>query len=744
MKQVAGITAVLFILISLSCSNSKQNNETGQNFGCQPEFAWLDETLPVEERVELLLGELTLYEKISQLWYDNPAISRLNIPEYNWWNEALHGVARSARATVFPQTIGLAATFDDELIERMAVAISDESRAIYNEMVKQGKAFQQFKGLTYWSPNVNIFRDPRWGRGQETYGEDPFLTGRMGVAFIRGMQGRDSLKLKVATCAKHFAVHSGPEGERHGFNAKANLKDLQETYLPAFKACVDANVEAIMCAYNRTNDEPCCGSSFLLNDILKKQWGFNGHIVSDCGAISDFQWGHHYTDSLVESVVLALESGFNLNCGQSYRSIDKAIKAGLVDEELVNQRLRPLLRTKFKLGFFDAPESSPWANIQIDVVNCEKHQSLAYETAVKSMVLLQNKNNVLPLSNDMDFLYMVGPMGSNTQSLVGNYNGLSPNFTTLVEGITRKVSPTTRIEYRPGVLLNTPNSNPIDWYSVQSREADVTIAMLGFTSTLEGEEGEAIASSTHGDNPTMKLPDSQMDLLRRLKNDKNPVVAVICAGSPVDLTEVLDLVDAVIYLWYPGEAGGDALADILFGNISPSGKLPLTFPKGVRQLPPFNDYSMKGRTYKYMKENPLFPFGFGLTYGDVKIVSVKTNTVSDNKLYVEALVQNNSDVPTEEVLQLYSSLKQAPVDVAVAELKDFKRIKLAGKEKLRVSFVLDNKQFFYYKQDGNKIMYNGEVEIYAGLSAPMPEKGTRDLSNQKVKMFVTQEKESEN
>lgn len=351
------------------------------------------------------------------------------------------------------------------------------------------------------------------------------------------------------------------------------------------------------------------------------------------------------------------------------------------------------------------------------------------------MVLLQNKNHVLPLSNDLNFLYMVGPMGSNTQSLVGNYNGLSPDMTTFVEGTSQRVSATTRIEYRPGVLLNSPNSNPIDWYSVQSREADVTIAMLGFTSALEGEEEEAIASATHGDNPTLKLPESQMNLLRKLKNDKNPVVAVICAGSPVDLREVIDLADAVIYAWYPGEAGGEAIADILFGNVSPSGKLPVTFPKGVEQLPPFNDYSMK--------ESHLFPFGFGLTYGDVKVASVETDMVSDSVYHVEVLLENNSVVATEEVLQLYSSLKQTPAEVAFAELKEFKRIRLGAKEKLRVSFVLNYKQFFYYNLNGDKIIYNGETEIYAGLSAPIPAERTKDSINQKVKIFVQQGKKSE-
>ena len=508
----------LGLTLFYSCNQPKAETITTYD------FPWENPAYSADERVAMLLMDMTLEEKISQLRYDSPPIERLKIPAYNWWNEALHGVARSAKATVFPQTIGLAATFDTDLMQRVGDAISTESRAIYNEMVSKGKPFNQYMGLTYWSPNVNIFRDPRWGRGQETYGEDPLLSGSMGAAFIRGMQGNDPDHLKVATCAKHFAVHSGPEGERHGFNALATKKEMAEFYLPAFKMCVEAGTEAVMCAYNRTNDEPCCGSEYLLQDLLRKQWGFKGHVVSDCGAIMDFQWGHHVTDSVTQSIALALKSGVNLNCGQAYQQIGKAIDQGLVAAEIVDERLKPLLMTKFKLGFFDPVGSSVFSSIGVEEINSEHHQQLAREAAQKSIVLLQNKNNVLPLSKDLDFVYMVGPLGSNEVSLVGNYNGLSPHMVTIVEGVTRAVSTTTRVEYRPGVLLNTENKNPIDWYSVQSREADATICVVGFSSQLEGEEGEAIASATHGDNPTMQLPASQLDLIKRLSNDKKPVV----------------------------------------------------------------------------------------------------------------------------------------------------------------------------------------------------------------------------
>lgn len=705
------VTAFGLILLLSSLVSYDENPTIEKN-----DHPWEDASLSTEQRIELLLEAMTLEEKMSQLRYDSPPLERLDIPEYNWWNEALHGVARSAKATVFPQTIGLAATFDTELVERIGVAISDESRAIYNQMINEGKPLRQYMGLTYWSPNVNIFRDPRWGRGQETYGEDPFLSGSMGAAFIRGMQGDDPDHLKVATCAKHFAVHSGPEGERHGFNAKTSPKEMAEFYFPAFKMCVDAGVEAVMCAYNRTNGEPCCGSPYLLQSTLRDNWGFDGHVVSDCGAILDFQWGHHYTDTLPESIALALKSGVNLNCGQAYRSLSDALDMGLINEALIDESLRPLLSTRFKLGMLDADPTGKYGDITPEVINSASHQALAREAAQKSIVLLQNKGNVLPLSKNLEFLYMVGPLGGNMLSLVGNYNGLSPNMVTIVEGVTQKVTATTRVEYRPGVLLNTPNKNPIDWYSVQAREADATICVVGFSSLLEGEEGEAAASATHGDNPTMQLPDSQLDLIKRLSNDEKPVILVVCSGSPVDLSEVVDLVDAIVYAWYPGEAGGLAVADVLFGDVSPSGKLPITFPKSVNQLPPFNDYSIKGRTYRYLKEEPLFPFGYGLTYGDITLEDLYVDQ-DDQLLLVKVNTNNASSQSMEEVVQLYVSLEDAE-DVPVYEIKNFVRLRLEEGQQKSVSFELDKADLVYYNDAGEALVYSGDITVHIGTSSP--------------------------
>ncbi|ANQ52015.2 glycoside hydrolase family 3 protein [Flammeovirga sp. MY04] len=725
---------LVLLLIVCGCSSKKISSDTAIK-NLPPDKVWEDTSLTIQKRVDFLMQEMTLEEKSSQLLYDSPGIPRLGIPAYNWWNEALHGVARSAPATVFPQTIGLAATFDTALIKNVAGVISDEGRAIFNDRRKKGKGGEQYMGLTFWSPNVNIFRDPRWGRGQETYGEDPYLSGLMGSAFIKGMQGESPHeRLKVATCAKHFAVHSGPEGERHGFNALSTQQDLRETYLPAFQQCVDAGVEAVMCAYNRTNDKPCCGSPYLLDQILKQEWGFKGHIVSDCGAISDFKWGHHYTDSTTSSVALALKSGVNLNCGQAYQEIALAIKQGLIDEKLIDERLRPLLLTKFKLGLFDPIGTNPYDDLSIKTLDIDHHQNLALEAAEKSIVLLQNRNNVLPLKKELDFLYMVGPMGGNILSLVGNYNGLSSNMTTIVEGVTEVVSPETRVEYRPGALLNSPNQNPIDWYSVQAKEADATIVMLGFTSMLEGEEGEAIASNRHGDNPNMQLPESQLSLLRKLKNDDKPIIAVICAGSPIDITEVLDVADAVLYAWYSGEAGGKAVANIIFGETSPSGKLPITFPKSIDQLPDFNDYSMAGRTYKYMEENPMFPFGFGLNYGKVNIEDIEVEKNGNDQIHVVAILDNECDFSTEEVLQVYISLDDVEEKVPLASLKSFKRVTLEGHQTKRISFLLSQNDFSYYDKNGQLVFHQGKAKIYVGFHAPLPK---AELDKRKIFKYKT-------
>jgi beta-glucosidase len=458
----------------------------------QQSSPYLNPLLPVEARVKDLTGRLTLEEKVAQMNYNSPAIERLHIPAYNWWNEALHGVGRSGVTTVFPQAIGLAATFDDSLAKAVASAISDEARAMYNAAVRKNYHLQ-YGGLTFWTPNINIFRDPRWGRGQETYGEDPFLTSKMGVAFVKGLQGDDPKYLKVAACAKHYAVHSGPERLRHEFNAKASIKDLWETYLPAFKALVEAKVEAVMCAYNRTNDEACCGNTYLLQDVLRKEWSFKGHIVSDCWALSDFYQGHKIVPNAVQAAALALNRGVNLECGSTFPSLIEAVKQGLVTEKQINSSLSVLLRTRFKLGMFDPQDANPYNKIPEKVVNSAAHRNLARKVAQRSIVLLKN-NGILPLKNDLKKYFITGPNAASVDALIGNYYGINNHFVTMMEGLSAQIQPGSQMQYRPGALLDRPNVNPIDWTSEEAKNVDATIVVLGLTGLLEGEEGDAIAS----------------------------------------------------------------------------------------------------------------------------------------------------------------------------------------------------------------------------------------------------------
>jgi len=683
---------------------------------------WLDHTLPLEERVESMINCMTVEEKISQLMNESDAIPRLGIEQYNWWSEALHGVARSGRATVFPQSIGLGATFDPDLIRRVGTAISDEARAINNQLVADDKKYIRYMGLSFWSPNVNIFRDPRWGRGQETYGEDPYLSGAIGASFVKGMQGNHPRYLKTAACAKHFVVHSGPEELRHEFNAIATPKDMYETYLPAFKSCVDAGVEAVMCAYNRTNHEACCGSNYLLQEILRDDWGFNGHVVSDCGAIRNFHNDHKITENAAESAALAIKSGVNVNCGDTYDHLDEALSQGLIAEPDIDKALRPLVRTRFKLGMFDPRSNNPYTSIPTYVINSQEHKDLARETAQKSVVLLQNKNNILPLKKDLPFVYMSGPFAADVRALLGNYNGLSNDMVTVVEGIVNKVSPATRVQYRSGAMVNTPNSNPHDWYSGLAKKADATIAVVGLTVLLEGEEGEAIASEYHGDNITMKLPENQINFLKKLREgNEKPLIVVVAAGCPVDLTEVNELADAVIYSWYPGEQGGNAIADIIFGDVSPSGKLPITFPKSADQLPPYEDYSMEGRTYKYMEEEPLYPFGYGLTYSSIVLNDLQsdaTTAKAGENFPVKIKVENNGQYDTEEVVQLYVSLMDTKTKVPQSSLQAIKRVTVKQGEHEEVEFMVKPEMFYYIDEEGNSIRHKGKAKLIIGNASP--------------------------
>jgi beta-glucosidase len=654
--------------------------------------------LLIDQRINDLISRMTLEEKTSQLLYNSPGIDRLGIPEYNWWNECLHGVGRAGRAAVFPQAIGLAATFDDDLVFRIADVISTEARAKYNEAIRKNNRVQ-YLGLSFWTPNINIFRDPRWGRGQETYGEDPYLTGRMGSAFVKGLQGNDPVYLKAAACAKHFAVHSGPEKSRHEFNALPDKKDFRETYLPAFKSLVDAKVEAVMCAYNRVYDQPCCGSKYLLKDILRDEWGFKGHIVSDCWALDDIWARHKVVATREEAAAMAALAGVNLNCGYIYKYIPQAIELGLIKEATVDSILQPLLKTRFRLGLFDPPELVPWSTLGSEVVDSPEHRALAYEAAVKSIVLLQNENQVLPLDRDsIRNIFVTGPTAADVMALVGNYNGWAGDMVTFLEGITRAVDVGTVVDYSQGCFINTPGNYTGFW---EAKMADVIVVCLGNTKMMEGEEGEAMLNPEGGDRSDIRLPESQREFIRlmREKVPDKPIIAVITGGSAIALQEVLESADAVLFAWYPGEQGGTALADILFGKANPSARLPVTFYRSVDDLPPFDDYSMEGRTYKFFKGEPLFPFGFGLSYTTFEYPSIsRENNASreGDTILLSLTVKNTGNAAGEEVVMVFASkATELPDDpeffVPLPEkyLVGFSRVRLEAGEVKTINLDID-------------------------------------------------------
>jgi len=689
---------------------------------------WKDTSRPIDERARDLVSRMTLEEKVSQLVDDAPEVKRLGVPEYHWWNECLHGVARAGRATVFPQAIGLAATWDAALVRRVASAIGDEARAKYNVAVRAGKR-AQYWGLTFWTPNINIFRDPRWGRGQETYGEDPYLTGTLGAAFVRGLQGNGKV-MKAAACAKHYAVHSGPEKDRHNFNAVVSPKDLWETYLPAFKMLVDAGVEAVMGAYNRTLGEPCCASKFLLVDILRGKWGFNGHVVSDCGAIDDIHEHHKFTKTPEESVALAISRGCDLNCGLTYSHGVAAVRQGLLSEADLDKALFHVLRTRFRLGLFDPPARDPFRRLSLKVVDSPAHRKLAREAATKSIVLLKN-NGVLPLSKKIRQVNVLGPGAKSAEFLWGNYHGLSSRFVTILDAVVDKVGLTTTVDYREGFLLDRTNDDGPFWGTRDTRKADAVVAVLGITPHFENEEGDAVLSDNFGDRLDIGLPKNQVEFLRQLsaetKKSGRPLVVVLSGGSALAIPEVHELADAVLFMWYPGEEGGNAVADILFGDAVPSGRLPVTFPQSVDDLPPFEDYRMEGRTYKYAAKEPLYPFGFGLSYTRFEYSALKLSkkaVKSGEPLRAEVTARNAGKVAAEEVVQLYIADVAASVRVPRCELKRFQRVRVAAGKSKKVAFEITPEMMALVDDAGERRIEPGEFRVTIGGSSP----GTRSIA----------------
>ena len=674
------------------------------------------------ERAKELVEQMTIDEVISQLSYNAPAIDRLGIQEYNWWNEGLHGVARAGTATIFPQAIGMAATWNEKILKEVGEAVATEARAKYNESKRHGDR-DIYKGLTLWTPNINIFRDPRWGRGHETLGEDPYLTSKLAVEEIKGLQG-DGEYLKVAACAKHFAVHSGPEAVRHSFDAKTSKKDMRETYLPAFKAAVcEANVEAVMGAYNRTNGEPCCAHGELIGDILRGEWGFEGHFVSDCWAIRDFHEHHGVTKNGVQSSALALNKGCDLNCGCSYLCLKEALNKQLVKKSDLKQAAIRLFTTRFLLGMFD---ENKFDKIDYLEVESKKHLNLAREVAEESIVLLKN-DGILPLNKEkIKTIGVIGPNANSRRSLDGNYHGTASRYITALEGIQDYVGEDIRVLYSVGCELSSEKSEvlsakPYDRISEALSVADycdVIVLCLGLDETLEGEEGDTGNAYFSGDKEDLLLPKPQQILLDALLNLNKPMIVSIFSGSAMDL-RIAQNANALLQTWYPGAMGGKALANIIFGEVSPSAKLPITIYKDTDCLPDFEDYSMENRTYRYLKDEPLFPFGFGLNYGDTYLEAVDIlDEIPDRSRGLNLRVEiSNRGRATKDVVQVYvkNDSKYAALNPTLVE---FEKIAISSGERAIIELKINEDAFKVVDNEGQFITDGKSSKIYIGLSAP--------------------------
>lgn len=678
-------------------------------------YKFLDTKLSFEQRVNDLINHLTLDEKISQMVQNSPAIERLGIPSYEWWNEALHGVARAGIATVFPQAIGLAAMFDAKLMLKIAKAISDEARAKYNKAIKEGIRARYF-GLTFWSPNINIYRDPRWGRGQETYGECPYLTSVLAMQFIKGMQGNDKKYLKTAACAKHFAVHSGPDNLRHTFDAVVSEKDLRETYLPAFEAAVKAGVEIVMGAYNRLNSIPCCANKKLLDTILRKEWGFNGHVVSDCMAISDIWKNHKYTNTPEAAVSVSIKAGCDLiccidECEEPRIAIKRAIASGLLSEEDINIAVKRLFMTRMKLGMFDPPSKVKYSKIKYSVVDCQKHRVLALKAAQQSIVLLKN-NGLLPLNKKkIKTVAVIGPNANDIDVLLGNYCGTPSSPITLLSGIKEKG---VIVNYAKGCDLKSNNKEGFAEAKKALKFAEIGIVALGLSPKIEGE-----VCDVEGERENLLLPGVQEELLKELKELQKPLIVVLFGGG--SLTFDLNLADAVIFAWYPGQSGGRAIADVLFGDYNPAGRLPITFYKNIKDLPDFTDYNMEGRTYRYFREKPLFPFGFGLSYtkfaySDVRLGKKKVKAGDIQTISVT--VKNIGNMAGDEVVQVYLKDVTSSVKVPIRQLVGFQRIHLKPGKKKTLKFKIFPEQMMIYREDGTREFEPGKFIISVGGCQP--------------------------
>lgn len=691
-------------------------------------FPFRNPDLPLEVRVKDIVSRLTLEEKVQLMQHNSPAVLRLGIPAYNWWNEALHGVARTTeKVTVFPQAIAMAATFNVEALQKMGDMTATEGRALFNEDLKAGKTGKGYRGLTYWTPNINIFRDPRWGRGQETYGEDPYLTARMGLAIVKGLEGNDPHYLKSVACAKHYAVHSGPEYNRHSFDARPSLFDLWDTYLPAFRTVVPT-VHGVMCAYNRLNGQPCCGNDPLLVDILRNQWKFDGYVTSDCGAINDFA-NHHKThaDDMVAASD-AMLAGTDLECGNVYHLLEQGVKKGLHSEREINVSVSRLMTILFKIGMFDPANRDPYASIGREVIECDTHKQHAYRMAQESMVLLKNSKNLLPLkANKIKKIAIIGPNADNGNSQLANYYGTPSEIITPYKSLQKRLGDRVKISYMKGVdfvkkMEDAPSFSKI---AAEAGKNDVIIFVGGISADYEGEAGDAgtggYAGFASGDRTTMKLPSVQTELLKELKKTGRPLIVVNMSGSVMSFEWESEHADALLQAWYGGQAAGDAIVDVLFGDYNPAGRMPLTTYKSDADLPPFEDYSMANRTYRYFQGEPRYPFGFGLSYTSFAYDQVECASAvkTGDQIQMSAMVKNTGKRDGDEVAQLYVIHPQnGNVRIPLCSLKGFHRIHLKAGEQQKVVFTLTPEDLALTEEQGNLVEKVGEVELFIGGGQP--------------------------
>lgn len=735
MKNISDCLFIALFILS-TAGGARAQDAPGRKTNDKP--AYLDTSLTFEARAADLVSQMTLDEKISQMQNGAPAIPRFGVDKYNWWSECLHGVARNGIATVFPQAIGMAAAWDDALIHSEADVISTEARAKHNDDVLKGER-NIYQGLTFWSPNVNIFRDPRWGRGQETYGEDPYLTSRTGVAFVKGLQGDDPKYFKVISTPKHYAVHSGPEPLRHEFDAVVSNRDLFETYLPAFRACVtEGGAFSVMGAYSALDGTPCCASKFLLTKVLRDKWGFKGYVVSDCGAIENIYGGHKYAPDLASASALAVKAGCDLTCGGEFVTLKDAAARGLVSEKEIDRSVERLMLARFKLGMFDPPDAVPYNKITISDNDTEPHRQLARKVADESIVLLKNAGNFLPLKKNLKSVAVIGAYADDIAILLGNYEGTPSRPVTLLRGIKNKIGSTSDVEFAAGyrALEDTVSVGPTNEELIKSavdvsRKSDVAIIVAGISPYLEGEEMNIdIPGFKGGDRTSLNIPPVEEDLIKAVYATGKPVVLVLVGGSALAVNWEDKNLPAIVDAWYPGEEGGNAVADVLFGDYNPAGRLPITFYKSVKDIPPFEDYNMSpgrdtltepGRTYRYYTGTPLYPFGFGLSYTkfDYSNLKLSSNSASpSDTLAVSLTLQNTGQYDGDEVVELYVRNLTPSKPQPIKSLEGFKRVELAKGQSKVVNLNLPVSSLEYFDdQKEDYVVEPGKYEIQVGSSS---------------------------